>query len=899
MPVTSRFDRPRRRARRPWTDPVLAGAVLLGLLAFPNTTAATSTPRVDVVDVNPELGGALIADPVDAAYWAGRLVFRGRVDDGTEPYVTDGTPLGTGRLADIEPGVLGSEAGSFVRVGPAENLQSRVFFVAETEAAGRELWVTDGTTEGTVLAVDFAPGPDDGLPSALTAFSGDLFVTADAGTDRLLYRVDRVTLAASELGGSDFTVDIGAELVETSTRLFLAATSKTTGETEIWSTDGASVDEETAAGCDDIGDLHVAGDTVFFVCERSTSIDVLQVDDGETEGFRTIRSHAGAASVSELTHAGGFLYWNLDAHRIFALDADTSPPVTGAAATYAVGADVGALARVGSVLVYRADSGDGLEPHVAEGFASSQLDDVFGGPAGSLDVSALFVEFDGTAYFRADDGVSGSELWRTDGTPEGTELAADLEDGEGDSNPGDFVSTPMGLFFTRDGGGLWVTDGLAAVRADALQMSSISVFDTFFDPIGDRLFFTRFEAEVGTEPWVSDGTEEGTFRLRDIHVGSSGSRGHDFLAAFPAESRGASALVVFSADDGVDDEQLWETDGTPGGTGFFSLVNDTGDDAEFSPGAFLGDEYFFGADDGSHGRELWRSDGTPGGTALFADLDPFGSSLPEDRELVVFDGWLYLAADDGDTGTEVYRTDGTSPPSLFVDLSSGPDSGDPDDWRVTPSRLWFRGSDGNDDFLWRSDGTPSGTEPVLATPAFDLTAVGDAVFFRHDDGVAGQELWRADANSVSRVVDLWPGPTGSILRLLGSAGGRVIFRGENGAGDGVARLWSSDGTADEALLLGEFVAVGTLHTAELLDHLYFVAEVEGEGSELWRTDGTTVERIDLEPGPTPSEPRDFVAGGNRLFFLAYDSTAKVELHVLIDELSLFADGFETGDTSAW
>ncbi|MEM1055447.1 MAG: ELWxxDGT repeat protein [Bacteroidota bacterium] len=73
-----------------------------------------------------------------------------------------------------------------------------------------------------------------------------------------------------------------------------------------------------------------------------------------------------------------------------------------------------------------------------------------------------FVQFNGEAYFTADDGTTGEELWRTNGTPEGTALVADLATGTPSSFPSNLVVYQGALFFSASVGGtpsLWRYDG--------------------------------------------------------------------------------------------------------------------------------------------------------------------------------------------------------------------------------------------------------------------------------------------------------------------------------------------------------------------------------------------------------------------------------------------------------
>ena len=58
------------------------------------------------------------------------------------------------------------------------------------------------------------------------------------------------------------------------------------------------------------------------------------------------------------------------------------------------------------------------------------------------------VEADGILYFEADDNYRGSELWRSDGTSDGTYLVRDVNFGPSSSSPEDLTSAG-GIMFYR------------------------------------------------------------------------------------------------------------------------------------------------------------------------------------------------------------------------------------------------------------------------------------------------------------------------------------------------------------------------------------------------------------------------------------------------------------------
>src|SRR4029077_2815704 len=112
----------------------------------------------------------------------------------------------------------------------------------------------------------------------------------------------------------------------------------------------------------------------------------------------------------------------------------------------------------------RADDGrTGVELWRSDGTpeGTAQVADL--NPTGSS-FPANLRNLDGHIYFTADDGVHGEELWTSDGTAEGTVMVADLN-AAGGSYPHDLVNVDGTLFFAADDGGgtqLWSVRGCGA-----------------------------------------------------------------------------------------------------------------------------------------------------------------------------------------------------------------------------------------------------------------------------------------------------------------------------------------------------------------------------------------------------------------------------------------------------
>jgi ELWxxDGT repeat protein len=225
-------------------------------------------------------------------------------------------------------------------------------------------------------------------------------------------------------------------------------------------------------------------------------------------------------------------------------------------------------------------------------------------------------------FFAADPDGNGEELWVSDGTATGTRALFDLAPGPTASYVYGTTVVGTGVYFAASTPGtasqLYRYDTVTQVTT-ALTADGDGSVDSGAQALAGRLLFFVNGPLTGREPWVSDGTANGTMPLRDILPGVMGSIGATARHFAVLETSG---LAVFAANDGVLGSELWRTDGTAAGTVLLKNINPGA--AGSNPRNFLaaGNLVYFSAETDSEGTELWVTDGTAAGTRSLGDLHP-------------------------------------------------------------------------------------------------------------------------------------------------------------------------------------------------------------------------------------------------------------------------------------
>jgi ELWxxDGT repeat protein len=676
----------------------------------------TEAGTVLVEDITPGAGGSAFPDDPDARQmWAvDNIVFFAASDGvhGTELWKSDGTEIGTALVKDINPGAADSTPGDFA------TLNHTLFFRATDDVHGTKVWKSDGTEAGTVLVRDIGPDQASSFPSDLVAAGGLVFF---GGSDQYPAPSDPgpiVGVARDELWVTDGTEtgtrqvkdikpgDPGSnprELTVIGDTLFFSADD---GDgRHLWKSDGTETGTVLVKPVFAENLANANGTLLFSGSDGRSGGRELWRSDGSADGTQLVKDInfvPGSSSPQDLTSVGGELFFTAD------------DGITGRQLWKSDGTEAG-TARLSEIVL-----GDQIDPSLAWR-------------------SPDFTTVDGTVFFVAGDPGYGFELWKSDGTAAGTALLKDIRPGPDSAfSPLQHESVNSGgrLFFAADDGTtgveLWKSDGTEAgttLVAD-LNPGPASSSPSNLTDVGGTLFFSTYDA-TGIGVWKSDGTADGTQRLAT-----------GFHSSVASLTNVAGTLYFV-----VDSTGLWKSAGTPAGTvrvraGLVPQSLTAVDGTLF----FVSSSTGFGAElwrsDGTFAGTVRVKDINQGA----ADAFSFSS------ELVAVDGQLFFVADDGLHGPELWKSDGTTAGTVLVkDIVPGSAGSQPFALQVVNGQLFFLTEENGQVRLWKSDGTAAGTtivQPLAGNFQFPeqplVAVVGTSLFFNGEDPTVGRELWAVD-----------------------------------------------------------------------------------------------------------------------------------------------------------
>src|SRR5262249_46498569 len=227
--------------------------------------------------------------------------------DGSQLWVSDGTADGTQRVSDINPGKFAG-----INLQSLTVFHGHLLFGAGDGAGGSALWESDGTTAGTGLLKGNHPsGGSSTYPTALTVVGNKLFFVADDGTHgRELWVTNGTAAGTAMVADLNPTGDafrpyssLPPMLADLGGLLLFAADDGTDGQ-ELWESDG------TAAGTRLVKDINMGpGDGIYFTDPRDFAVAdgrLFFVADDGTHGSRLWMSDGttrGTTQVSNLSVA--------------------------------------------------------------------------------------------------------------------------------------------------------------------------------------------------------------------------------------------------------------------------------------------------------------------------------------------------------------------------------------------------------------------------------------------------------------------------------------------------------------------------------------------------------------------------------------------------------------------
>jgi len=330
---------------------------------------------------------------------------------GRELWRTDGTAAGTALVQDLTPG-----PGHGVNEFAVATFRGQLWF-----ASGNALWRSDGTAAGSSLVVQ----PDPAVPwlsGVVAAPDHLLFSTGGSGGVQRLWRSDGTAAGTVELdsAGTYQTLSnwfqVGGLTFYIKQNFF---------SRELWRTDGTLAGKVFLGLSEDA--FGVLGNRVLFRRASGAGLDIWSTTG--TVASNVLVAHVTWPPLSSAAIGDRLVWVALDGH-VFATDGialNTALPVPRVVQRPVCGSD--------GVYLVTEDPVEGCVLYRTDGTSAGTMRAARVGQGPGAGAFTLDTIGAGNRLFLAgNDGSTGSEPWISDGTRTGTKLLADLN-ANGNSNP--------------------------------------------------------------------------------------------------------------------------------------------------------------------------------------------------------------------------------------------------------------------------------------------------------------------------------------------------------------------------------------------------------------------------------------------------------------------------------
>jgi ELWxxDGT repeat protein len=448
--------------------------------------------------------------------------------------------------------------------------------------------------------------------------------------------------------------------------------------------------------------------------------------------------------------------------------------------------------------------------------------------------------------FAANDGISGKEVWKSDGTVVGTSLVKDIAPNNGSSISSDFKILELNngkfYFIANTGSGFGLYESDATSSGTVFIKSIYGIGELNGASAGDYFVFQGFDpANGGIEPWVSDGTTAGTTILKDIYPGNTSSMGNGKFIKIN------NKIYFDSNANGINPgygNYIWETDGTEAGTVLFSTPTNNVLHGKSSDGQHLiltkpnewnrfwitngnstqtfeittigmtaangvvdlNSKLYLAGTTAKHGMELYFLNPLTQEATLASDISRYESSSPHSYDMLN-DNLIFIAAD-REFNNQIYKRNkstqqisritnfsGSFTPGMYTDFN--------DTFFKVGSYFYTRNNTPYPiSIFYRTDGTsanslsiPTGSTSIYDTSLF-ANLNDNTLLFSGYNNVIGTELFKIDNNSNTPVLvkDISTDDMGSMYNTDSKTAvlnGYAYFVAKE---NGKLAIWKSDGT---------------------------------------------------------------------------------------------------------